>query len=162
MAFWDKVKGVANDAVNTLSDAAKDVTDSAKEMNEKSKLNRAIKTEEGKIYNLYRIIGEKIFNENSSAPAGLEDQFAGINAAKKEIERLKSEFSNIEAAAKCPKCGSKINQSQKFCQSCGYSLNQQSTAQPAAQSADNVIVTQGQEVAESQPVQTAENTEENK
>lgn len=26
MAFWDKVKGVANDAMNTLSDAAKDVT----------------------------------------------------------------------------------------------------------------------------------------
>ena len=37
MAFWDKVKGVANDAMNTLSDAAKDVTESAKEMNEKSK-----------------------------------------------------------------------------------------------------------------------------
>ena len=47
MAFWDKVKGVANDAMNTLSDAAKDVTESAKEMNEKSKINRAIKVEEG-------------------------------------------------------------------------------------------------------------------
>ena len=52
MAFWDKVKGVANDAMNTLSDAAKDVTESAKEMNEKSKINRAIKVEEGKINNL--------------------------------------------------------------------------------------------------------------
>ena len=30
MAFWDKVKGVANDAMNTLSDAAKDVTESAR------------------------------------------------------------------------------------------------------------------------------------
>ena len=69
MAFWDKVKGVANDAMNTLSDAAKDVTESAKEMNEKSKINRAIKVEEGKINNLYMVMGEKIFNENSSAPA---------------------------------------------------------------------------------------------
>ena len=59
MAFWDKVKGVANDAMNTLSDAAKDVTESAKEMNEKSKINRAIKVEEGKINNLYMVMGEK-------------------------------------------------------------------------------------------------------
>ena len=72
MAFWDKVKGVANDAMNTLSDAAKDVTESAKEMNEKSKINRAIKVEEGKINNLYMVMGEKIFNENSSAPAALK------------------------------------------------------------------------------------------
>ena len=60
MAFWDKVKGVANDAMNTLSDAAKDVTESAKEMNEKSKINRAIKVEEGKINNLYMVMGEKV------------------------------------------------------------------------------------------------------
>ena len=59
MAFWGKVKGVANDAMNTLSDAAKDVTESAKEMNEKSKINRAIKVEEGKINNLYMVMGEK-------------------------------------------------------------------------------------------------------
>ena len=47
--------------MNTLSDAAKDVTESAKEMNEKSKINRAIKVEEGKINNLYMVMGEKNF-----------------------------------------------------------------------------------------------------
>lgn len=162
MAFWDKVKGVANDAMNTLSDAAKDVTDSAKEMNEKSKINRAIKAEEGKINNLYMIIGEKIYKENSSAPAGLEDQFNGINMANNEIERLKKELYDIESASKCPKCGAKITQGQKFCQGCGYNLNSQSGSSSAAQNANEsnqVIVTQGQEVSET-PVQPV--NEENK
>lgn len=153
MAFWDKVKGVANDAMNTLSDAAKDVTDSAKEMNEKSKINRAIKAEEGKINNLYMIIGEKIYKENSSAPVGFEDQFNGINTAKNEIERLKQELSNIESASKCPKCGAKINSAQKFCQGCGYNLDTQSASSASAPQNANasgqVIVTQGQEVPES-------------
>lgn len=149
MAFWDKVKGVANDAMNTLSDAAKDVTESAKEMNEKSKINRAIRAEEGKINNLYMIIGEKMFNENSSAPAGFEDQFAGINTAKNEIERLKQELSNIESASKCPKCGAKINQGQKFCQGCGYNLDAQSAdVSQDSNGSGQVIVTQGQEVNE--------------
>ena len=151
MAFWDKVKGVANDAMNTLSDAAKDVTESAKEMNEKSKINRAIKVEEGKINNLYMVMGEKIFNENSSAPAGFEDQFAGINTAKNEIERLKQELSNIESASKCPKCGAKISQGQKFCQGCGNNLDTQSVDSATSQDSNGsgqVIVTQGQEVTE--------------
>lgn len=162
MAFWDKVKGVANDAMNTLSDAAKDVTESAKEMNEKSKINRAIKVEEGKINNLYMVMGEKMFKENSSAPAGFEDQFVGINTAKNEIERLRQELSKIESASKCPKCGSKISQGQKFCQGCGCNLDEQSAGAAASQESNmsgQVIVTQGQEVAETST--SSENTENN-
>lgn len=150
MAFWDKVKGVANDAMNTLSDAAKDVTESAKEMNEKSKINRAIKVEEGKINNLYMVMGEKFLMKillhlpvlKISLPESIQ---------LKEIERLKQELSNIESASKCPKCGAKISQGQKFCQGCGNNLDTQSAGSATSQDSNGsgqVIVTQGQEVTE--------------
>lgn len=122
MSFFDKVKGVANDAVAAVSDAANDVTKSAKEMNEKSKLNRAIKNEEAKISNLYAVMGKKLYETNTTAPAGFEDQFNGINTAKNEIARLQEELSAIDASSKCPKCGTKISPNQKFCQSCGCNL----------------------------------------
>ena len=130
MGFFDKVKGVASEAVSAVTDAANDVSKGAKEMSEKSKLNRAIRTEEGKISNLYAVIGKKFFEENASAPSGYEDQFAGINTAKSEIARLNDELSAIEATSKCPKCGNKVTPNQKFCQGCGCNL--ESYQKPAA------------------------------
>lgn len=119
MAFWDTVKGVASEAANTLGSAAKGVSDGAKEMSEKSKLKKAIKTEEQKIDNAYKTIGEKVFMQNNMAPSGYEQQFAEINTALIEKERLQQELDKLEAATKCPHCGAKIAKGQNFCQSCG-------------------------------------------
>lgn len=124
MAFWDKVKDFANDAANTLNDAAKDVSAGAKEFTDKSKLKRAVKTEEQKIDNIYKIIGEKFFKANATAPSGYEQEFNDIKASAAEIEKLQAELEKIEAASKCPKCGAKITSNQKFCQGCGANLSE--------------------------------------
>ncbi len=122
MAFFDKVKDLASGAASAINDAAKDVQTGAKEFSDKSKLKRAIKTEEQKIDNLYKTIGEKLFRENAVAPAGFEQEFADINACMSEIGRIQSELDSIEAASKCPGCGAKITSGQKFCQGCGKNL----------------------------------------
>lgn len=82
MAFWDKVKDVAND-----------VSSEAKNVAEKAKLKNAIRAEEQKINNFYRRMGEKIYNDNPTAPVGYEEQFSGIKSSSAEIERLKNELS---------------------------------------------------------------------
>jgi uncharacterized membrane protein YvbJ len=141
MGFFDKVKDVAGNAMAVVSDAAKDVSEKGKEMTEKAKINRAIKNEETKINNLYAIIGQKIFEENVSAPAGFEEQFNGINNAKAEIERLQKELNDMVAANSCPKCGAKINPGQPFCQSCGEKLNGAPAPTAAPVNADVVDTT---------------------
>ena len=122
MAIWDKVKGFANDAANTLNDAAKDVSNGAKELQEKSRIKRDIKTQEQKIENAYKTIGEKFYKENASAPNGYQQQFNDIKNAAAEIEKLKAELEKKEATGKCPKCGASISQNQAFCQHCGNNL----------------------------------------
>lgn len=83
MTFWDSVKNVAND-----------VTSEAKGMADKAKLKNSIRAEEQKIYNYYKQIGEKLYRDNASAPAGYEEMFNGIKTSAAEIERLKAELSN--------------------------------------------------------------------
>lgn len=122
MGFFDKVKGTAESAMEALTDAAKDVTDKGKEMTEKARINKAIKNEETKINNLYMIIGQKFFKENSTSPAGYEDQFNGIAKAKAEIEKLQKDLENKTPVTSCPKCGARVNPGQQFCQGCGAKL----------------------------------------
>ncbi len=130
MGFFDKVKDITGNAMAAVSDVAKDVSDKGKEMTEKARINKAIKAEETKINNLYMVIGQKVFNANTTAPEGLEEQFNGINNAKSEVERLQKELDSMTAASSCPKCGASINPGQPFCQGCGEKLN--STAAPTA------------------------------
>ncbi len=122
MPIWEKVKGFANDAASTIGSAAKDVSTNAKEMSEKNKLKKAIKAEEQKIDDAYKIIGENIFQSNSIAPSGCEQQYADINAANLEKQRLQAELDKLEAGTKCVHCGAKISKGQKFCPSCGGNL----------------------------------------
>ena len=122
MAFFDKVKGFANDAASALNDAAKDVSAGAKEFSDKSKLKRTIKNEEAKMEGMYKAIGEKFYKQNVAAPMGYEQEFADIKSASAEISRLKAELDKMEASSKCPGCGAKINSGQKFCQGCGKNL----------------------------------------
>lgn len=132
MGFFDKVKDTAESAMEALTDAAKDVTDKGKEMTEKARINKAIKNEETKINNLYMIIGQKFFKENSTAPAGYEDQFNGIAKAKAEIEKFQKDLEGITPVTSCPKCGARVNPGQQFCQGCGTKLTADAApAQPA-------------------------------
>lgn len=122
MGFFDKLKDTAGTAMATLSDAAKDVSDKGREMTERARIKSALKNEETKINNLYMIIGQKLFNESATAPAGFEDQFNGIRNARAEMERLQNELNSMTAATSCPNCGAKINPGQLFCQGCGTKL----------------------------------------
>lgn len=82
MSLWDTVKDVASD-----------VTSEAKSVADKAKVKNAIRAEEQKISKFYNEIGEKFYNSNEIAPAGYEEKFNGIKAAKDEIEKLKAELS---------------------------------------------------------------------
>ncbi len=82
MEIWDKIKDVAND-----------VSSEAKSVAEKAKLKNAIRYEQQKINDFYRQMGEKIYNDNSCAPIGYEEQFSSIKNSESEIERLKKELS---------------------------------------------------------------------
>lgn len=151
MAFWDKVKGVANDAMNTLSDAAKDVTESAKEMNEKSKINRAIKVEEGKINNLYMVMGEKFLMKILLHLPILKISLPESIQLKMKLKDLNKNFPRLSLLQNVLSAGAKISQGQKFCQGCGNNLDTQSAGSATSQDSNGsgqVIVTQGQEVTE--------------
>ncbi len=138
MGFFDKVKDAAGSAVAAVSDVARDVSDKSKEMTEKARINRAIKNEEAKINNLYMAIGQKFFSENTSAPAGYESQFTGVNTAMSEIDRLKKSLETLADNLYCPNCKVRINAGQLFCRECGTKLVDAEPVQPANKSQEVV------------------------
>lgn len=95
MAFMDKVKGFANEAADTLTNAAKDVSASVSNGMEKSKVKSSINAEERKIAAAYKNMGEKLYASNSTAPAGYEQFYSEINAAKANIEKLQQQLKNM-------------------------------------------------------------------
>ena len=115
MGFFDKVKNAAGNAVNSISDTGKEFT-------EKARINKALKNEEAKINNLYFTMGQKLFNDNETAPAGYEEFFESIKASKNEMEKLNQELMILNSNTACPNCGTKFAEGQQFCRGCGTNL----------------------------------------
>ena len=133
MGFFDKVKEAAGSAAAAVSEGAKNASSKVNDFTEKSKLNKEIKAEETKINNFYIEMGKKIFEENAQAPAGFEEQFAGIKAAQEKISSLNEQLIAVDGFINCEKCGAKIKPDQPFCQCCGAKVEvPAASAAPAA------------------------------
>lgn len=143
MAFFDKLKDMAEVVAEKAKDAAEVVSEKAKDVGEAAKVNVEILSEQREMEKNYRAIGEWFVSEyEGEIPDAVKDVVAAVNASKARIAELEAQKAAAKADSEapaeevaeeapveeapavptCPVCGAKSEG--KFCPECGAPMNE--------------------------------------
>ena len=136
MAFFDKLKDMAEVVAEKAKDAAEVVSEKAKDVGEAAKINMEILSEQREMEKNYRAIGEWFVSEyEGEIPDAVKDVVAAVNACKTRIAELEAQkaankapkeadvvVEEAPALPTCPVCGAKSEG--KFCPECGAPMNE--------------------------------------
>ena len=143
MAFFDKLKDMAEVVAEKAKDAAEVVSEKAKDVGEAAKINMEILSEQREMEKNYRAIGEWFVSEyEGEIPDAVKDVVAAVNASKARIAELEAQkaankaddeadvvveeadvvVEEAPALPVCPVCGAKSEG--KFCPECGAPMNE--------------------------------------
>lgn len=143
MAFFDKLKDMAEVVAEKAKDAAEVVSEKAKDVGEAAKINMEILSEQREMEKNYRAIGEWFVSEyEGEIPDAVKDVVAAVNASKAKIAELEAQkaankaddeadvvveeadvvVEEAPALPTCPVCGAKSEG--KFCPECGAPMNE--------------------------------------
>ena len=143
MAFFDKLKDMAEVVAEKAKDAAEVVSEKAKDVGEAAKINMEILSEQREMEKNYRAIGEWFVSEyEGEIPDAVKDVVAAVNASKAKIAELEAQkaankaddeadvvveeadvvVEEAPALPVCPVCGAKSEG--KFCPECGAPMNE--------------------------------------
>ena len=147
MAFFDKLKDMAEIVAEKAKDAAEVVSEKAKDVGENAKLSVEIMSEQREMEKNYRAIGEWFVSEfEGEIPDAVKDVVAAVNASKAKIAELEAQKAANKAAEEeadvvveeapaeeapveeapavpaCPVCGKQSEG--KYCPECGAPMNE--------------------------------------
>lgn len=151
MGFFDKMG-------ETISTKSKDVAKKAKEMAEVTSLNSKISTQKDIINKIHKEIGEMVCADRENwTGLNLDDQFARLDAAAAEIERLQAEIQRVKGIKLCANCGAEMERTVAFCPSCGTPAPIVEDPEPeTAETTENADVVVEAEVVEAEVVEATE------
>ena len=149
MAFFDKLKDMAEIVAEKAKDAAEVVSEKAKDVGESAKIGVEILSEQRELEKNYRAIGEWFVSEfEREIPDAVKDVVAAVNASKAKIAELEAQKAANKAAEEeadvvveeadvvveeapveeapavpaCPVCGKQSEG--KYCPECGAPMNE--------------------------------------
>ncbi len=113
MSFFDNLG-------DKLQSTGKDIANKAKDLAEITKLNAKVASEQDKLKEAYRTIGEKYYEAHAELPdPEFVEYFEAITAAKEAIAAAKDEIAEIKGVKLCTTCGAEMSKEAMFCSSCG-------------------------------------------
>lgn len=116
MAFFDSMK-------SKLTTTSQTAVQKAKELTEITRLNGRISDAEYQIEELYRALGQEIYQAYREAPLSVGTELIGrINDLNDDIAEYKAQIQAINQANLCPACGARISKGMLYCSSCGAKL----------------------------------------
>lgn len=108
----------------TASKTYKATANKTSKIAKEAKLKILINDDEDKINELYKDIGQKMYESYSSKnevdETSLKDIFTKIDALNQEIKDTKTELLKLKDSKVCKNCGEKIDLMAKYCNNCGY------------------------------------------
>ncbi len=125
--FFDKVVAGFDKGVTSVSEGSKNFV-------EKAKINTQMQETQKNKMNMFRSLGELVYNLHMSGVIQVEqcqgmcNEITSLNAKIEECQRqiadleakkLASSVRTVEGGVTCPNCGSVNNAGAKFCAGCG-------------------------------------------
>ena len=116
MEIFDDINKVLENAGNTAKQKTKDMTDVAKMM-------ASIKTEEKRLQEVYRQIGELVVKKYYAVTEDtLGELLNQAKELKNNIKEYTAKIQEIKKIGVCPKCGNEVSEDALFCMRCGTRL----------------------------------------
>ena len=116
MEFFDKVRKKASETFKITKEKATTISE---ELKIKGKISEA----KDKIEDLYKEIGEKVFEELKDGKDVIKEEISEkiekISDLKNDIEKYQVEILSLKKIKKCSECGEELEINAEFCSKCG-------------------------------------------
>lgn len=158
------ISGKGKVVASTITGKSKDVAGKVKEVAGVASLNAKILAKEDQIKSVYIELGKYVYeNHKEDIPEEIADQFAAIDSAVEEIEKMKEEIRTLKGVNKCPECGKEAEKYMLFCPYCGAKMPEEPVEVVDEGDVTEVVEEAAEEVAEAveEAVEAVEDAVEN-
>ena len=131
MDFFNRMNEELDKVCLELTSIGTEFAKVTKDATENASLHAQIMSEEGKIREQYRIIGEMFYKECEGDAERMEvlsdayrEAFEKISVSKWKIENAKESIAKNKGAVCCPECGANVDKDALFCSKCGKKVKE--------------------------------------
>ncbi len=113
-----------------FSDIGKKTSETTSKIARETKLKMKINENKGKINDIYKEIGEKVYSkhvkgENLDIKTDLNEECSKLDTLCKEIEDARIEILKLNQKKLCQNCSAEIESNAQFCPKCGQKQNEE-------------------------------------
>ena len=131
MDFFNRINEELDKVCDELANIGSEFAKATKEATENASLHTQVVSEEAKIREQYRVIGEIFYNECEGDAEKMEvlsdayrEAFEKISISKWKIENAKESIAKNKGAVCCPECGANVDKNALFCSKCGKKIKE--------------------------------------
>ena len=126
MDFFYRMNEEIDKVCVELANIGSEFAKATKDATENAGLHAQVVSEESKIKEQYRVIGELFYKECEGDSERMEmlsdayrEAFEKISISKWKIDNAKETIAKNKGAACCPECGANVDKAAAFCSKCG-------------------------------------------
>lgn len=131
MDFFNRMNEELDKVCGELANVGSEIARATKDMTENASLHTQVASEEAKIKEQYRIIGQLFYEECENNEERMEElsdayreAFEKISVSKWKIDNAKEAIAKNKGGICCPGCGNSIDKSAVFCSKCGKKVKE--------------------------------------
>ena len=131
MDFFNRVNEELDKVCGELANIGSELAKVTKDATENVGFHTQVMSEEAKIKEQYRVIGEMFYKECEGDSERIDllsdayrEAFERISISKWKIENAKEAIARNKGAVCCPECGANVDRAAVFCSKCGKKLKE--------------------------------------
>ena len=131
MDFFNRMNEELDRVCEELANVGSEIAKVTKDATENAGLHAQVVSEEAKIREQYRVIGEIFYNECEGNAERMEllsdayrEAFEKISVSKWKIDNAKETIAKNKGTACCPECGANIEKTAMYCSKCGKKVKE--------------------------------------